>query len=243
MCPKVKSERMCAKIARRRTKRFLWAIPLLFAIAPCEGWAGSLAAIVEDVGASVKGAEFMDYLESGQTLNLGTAGWIEIGYFGSCVHERITGGFVRIGIERSEASGGHLERRQVKCDKDNILAEDRQMTRAAGSAERAAAPPKTSILITDDAKLLLHGAAPLIVARQGGEVVISRLADRSDRLTVMLNKRGAYDFAQFGHSLRPGAVYKATLRQREVVFRIDTEAQAGRTDILGRLILFARENR
>jgi hypothetical protein len=207
----------------------------------CEGWADPLAAIVENVDAQVKGVGFMDYLEAGRTLDLGAAGWIEIGYFASCTHERITGGIVRIGVERSEALGGRAERRQVECDKENIVADKSQAVQAAGSAERTAAKSKTSIPVSPRGELRLHGAAPIVVAQGGGEVVISRLADKNDRQTIALDGRGAYDFARFGRSLKPGAVYKAALGRREIVFRIDRDAREGRTDMLGRLIVFAPE--
>jgi len=222
------------------------SVPLLLAalavpLGAGQGWAGSLAAIVEDVDPQVKGVGFMDYLEPGRTLDLGTMAWIEIGYFASCTHERITGGVVRIGAERSEASGGRVERRRVECDSENIVADPSLAVRAAGSAERTAAKSANSIPVSAGAELRLHSAAPLIVARGGGEVVITRLADESDRQTITLDERGAYDFSRFGRSLKPGGVYKAAYGKRQIVFRIDPDAPEGRTDVLARLILFAPE--
>jgi hypothetical protein len=200
-----------------------------------------LAAIVEDVGPGVPSISFMDYLERGQELVLGASGWIEIGYLGSCVHEKVTGGVVRIGMERSEVTGGVVERRQVQCDRQNLIVTESQAERAAGSAQRGAAHNGKSIPVGAGAELRLQGAAPLIVADGLGEVTISRPFGSRDRQTLKLdasNGRGSYDFARHGRALTPGAVYRATFGDRSIVFRIDRDAPAGSTDILGRLILF-----
>ena len=220
---------------------FLWLLCAILASLGAGKLRAAPAAIVENVDKHVKSAALMDYLSRGQSLDLGAAGWIEIGYFASCTHEHIVGGVVSVGDARSEVQGGRVERHQVVCDAANIVVDDRQSVRAAGSAERSTAQPGTSIPIVAGAELRLHGTSPLVVAKGGGEVVISRLADANDRQIVALDRRGLYDFAQAGRSLKPGAVYRATLGQREVLFRIDRDARDGRTDLLGRLILFAPE--
>lgn len=93
-------------------------------------------ALVEDVDAKVPGVALMDYLEQGRRLELGSSGWIEIDYFSSCLHERIVGGAVTVGTERSEVSGGSVERHPVECDAGRIALTEPQAERAAGFVQR-----------------------------------------------------------------------------------------------------------
>jgi hypothetical protein len=206
--------------------------------------AGPLAAIVENVDPAMTTIAFMDYLERGRTFDLGIAGWVEIGYLASCMHEKIVGGVVKIGVGSSDVSGGTVERRQVECDSANLAVTESQAVKAAGSAQRDIAAPENKIRPRTGAELRLHGAAPLVVAPGAGEVTISRLADEHDTQTLKLvasNGRGLYDFARSSRSLARGAVYRATFGKQTIVFRVDPEAAAGPSDILGRLILFPPE--
>jgi hypothetical protein len=198
-------------------------------------------ALVEDVDAKVPGVAMMDYLEQGRRLDLGSGGWIEIDYFSSCVHERIVGGVVRVGTERSEVSEGTVERHPVQCDAGKITLTDSQGERAAGFVQRGGAELKNRIHAMEKNQLILHGASPLIVGDGKNDVVIARFGDSRDRDTLPLASSGGrpfYDYASHGRSLVPGAVYIATSGDRQVVFRIDREAAPGAMPKLGRLIAF-----
>lgn len=224
-----------------RRARFVW---LLLAAQTGAAFADPLAAIVEDVDSGVASVGFMDYLERGRTVDLGAKGWIEIGYFASCTHEKITGGVVRIGAEHSEVTGGRVERRQVQCDTEHLSLTKSVAARAAGSAQRSADKSQKSLHPVTGAELMLYGAAPLVVAFGPGEVAIVRVADERNRQTVTLaldKGRGVYDFARNGLALQPGAAYRASYGNRSIVFRIDRDASVGGTDVLGRLILFPPE--
>ena len=199
-------------------------------------------ALVEDVDAKVPGVAMMDYLEEGRRLDLGSGGWIEIDYFSSCLHERIVGGVVRVGTERSEVSEGTVERHPVQCDSGKITLTDSQAERAAGFVQRGGAELKNRIHAMEKNQLILHGASPLIVGDGKNDVVIARFGDSHDRETLPLASSGGrpfYDYANHGRSLDSGAVYIATSGDRQVVFRIDREAAPGATPMLGRLIAFS----
>jgi hypothetical protein len=198
-------------------------------------------ALVEDVDAKVPGVAMMDYLEQGRRLDLGSGGWIEIDYFSSCLHERIVGGVVRVGTERSEVSEGTVERHPVQCDSGKITLTDSQAERAAGFVQRGGAELKNRIHAMEKNQLILHGASPLIVGDGKNDVVIARYGDSDDRETLPLASSGGrpfYDYANHGRSLDSGAVYIATSGDRQVMFRIDREAAPGATPKLGRLIAF-----
>jgi hypothetical protein len=198
-------------------------------------------ALVEDVDAKVAGVALMDYLEQGRRLDLGSGGWIEIDYFASCLHERIVGGDVTVGTERSEVSGGTVERHPVECDAGKISLTEPQADRAAGFVQRGGTELKNQIHKMAKNQLILHGASPLIVGDGKNDVVVILFGDSRNSETVPLASSGGrpfYDYASHGRSLNPGAVYVATSGDRRVVFRIEREAAPGATPKLGRLIAF-----
>ena len=76
-------------------------------------------ALVEDVTSTTAAVEFMDYVGTGQVIELEPRDVLVLSYLKSCAHETITGGTVQIGAEHSEVQGrqdrhhqGRLRRRQ-----------------------------------------------------------------------------------------------------------------------------------
>jgi hypothetical protein len=198
-------------------------------------------ALVEDVDAKVPGVALMDYLEQGRRLDLGAGGWIEIDYFASCLHERIVGGAVTVGTERSDVSGGTIERHPVDCDAGKISLTEPQADRAAGFVQRGGTELKDQIHKMAKNQLILRGASPLIVGDGKNDVVVIPFGDSRNSETLPLASGGGrpfYDYASHGRALSPGALYVATSGDRRVMFRIDREAAPGATPKLGRLIVF-----
>jgi len=203
-------------------------------------WAGAPVAIVEAVDSPGAGVELMDTLEAGRTLRLGAGGTIEIGYLASCVDERITGGIVAIGSERSNVVDGAVDRSTVACDSGHIVSGP-ESEAFAGSVQRDPTGNAGRIERLPKDRLVLHGASPLIVAAGPGSVTVARFVDGRDAQTVPLDSaqgRSSYDFARYGRSLPAGGVYRARWGAREIVFRVDRDAEPGPTPTLGRLLLF-----
>ena len=204
-------------------------------------YAAPPVALVEDVDPQVSGIAVMDYLERGRRLDLGSVGWIEIDYFSSCLHERIVGGSITVGAERSDVSGGSVERRQVECDAGKIALTEPQAERAAGFVQRGGAELKNRIHAMTEAQLILHGSSPLVIGDGAHDVVIARFGNLRDRVALPAKSEGGrwvYDFATHDRSLAPGDVYVASCGDRQVTFRIDRDAKSGQTPVLGRLIAF-----
>ena len=70
-------------------------------------------ALVEEVSGAPAGVEFMDYVETGKTIELGARGGIVLSYLNSCVRETISGGTVTVGTDQSDVQGGKVAR--TKC--------------------------------------------------------------------------------------------------------------------------------
>lgn len=209
---------------------------------PPPAHASGLAAIVEDVGPKVVDVAMMDYLEAGRVLWLAPDDWIVISYLRSCLREKITGGKVTVGDDRSIVVGGAVQRDTVDCDAGKPALTDGQGEQAAGFLERGADNTGSRIRLTPKSQLTLYGASPIVMARGVGSVTIERLGgDREREELPMARGRGGagyYDFAQAGRALVPGAVYRATAAKTQVVFRIHPGAKPGTGPLAGRLILF-----
>jgi hypothetical protein len=76
------------------------------------------AALVES--SNSPDVEFMEYLQTGQSIWLGPNETIVLTYMSSCIRERITGGMVIIGMNRSDVRSGEVARLRVQCDAGNV---------------------------------------------------------------------------------------------------------------------------
>jgi hypothetical protein len=82
----------------------------------------------------------MDYLRSGQIIQLRPYQTIVLSYETSCVRETITGGMVTVGIDRSQVVAGQISRSEYPCDASNkeVLTSTRSEIAVAGRIFRGA---------------------------------------------------------------------------------------------------------
>jgi hypothetical protein len=211
--------------------------------------AGSVAAapvqvaLVENLTGSPAGVEFMDYLETGKTIELGSRDTIVLSYMSSCVRETITGGIVTVGTDQSEVRAGKVARTKVACDAGKMLMASNQAAQFGGRIFRSAPPTAFSPASVSKPQFTLYGRSPVVELKAGGTLVIERIDQASERYAVDVNGQHLvqgrfYDFAKHGRNLAAGGVYKASWGGREIVFKIDSHAKSGNTPILGRLLRF-----
>jgi hypothetical protein len=214
------------------------------------GFAGSATAqmpvaVVEEVQGTVTGAEFMDYVAPGKVIKLGQGASVVLGYMKSCRRETINGGgTVVVGEDESKVHLAEVEASKTNCDPAQVHATTRATSDVAASVVRSlenslgkgagkGAPPAGP-------QLTLYGTSPLVEAKGRGTLVFERLDQKGERqqfdLTGNQMKGRFYDLAGTSKSLTPGAIYAATFASRSVVFRVDPQAKAGPTPIVGRLL-------
>jgi hypothetical protein len=199
-------------------------------------------AVVEDVSPSVVGVGFMDYVSAGDKIKLAPTDTLALGYMKSCVRETILGGMVTVGREQSDVVSGTVARSKVNCDGGRMQLTSAQSNSSAGMAFRA--PPTTKASSkTSKIQLTLFGTSPMFDVANSDSLTVERIDLPGERLVMKLKQdqlvRGKFvDFAEAGISLVPGGVYRSRLKVGEVVFRIDTTAQPGRTPAIGRLVRF-----
>jgi hypothetical protein len=185
-------------------------------------------AVVEDVSGQLSGVDFMDYVESGKVIKLGSRGRIVLGYLKSCWRETITGGTVTVGTEQSRVQSGSVERVRVKCDGGRMELIPEEAVESAGVISRSMGKqpdnrPKFLPQVT------LYARIPMVDVRAGGTLLIERIDKPGERLTFTVEPsqlvRGAfYDFASTNWVLAAGGVYRVTLGAKQIVFKVDAEA-------------------
>jgi len=195
-------------------------------------------ALVEDVKSASAKVEFMDYVGSGQVIELAAGDVLVLSYLKSCEHETITGGTVRVGLEKSEVQGGKVSRRKVLCNGGNMKLSSQEANANAASSFRLqnatfeptvyALPPVVEI--------------PKTRPGESRTLILERANRSSERFAIEIDESlangGFYDLAKTDTRLRPGALYTATFASHKVTFKVDAKAKTGKAPVVSRLLRF-----
>jgi len=202
--------------------------PALAALmAPFPAGAGAPVAIVEDIGAAGAKVGFMDYLERGRTIALGTDGRLVLGYFKSCLRETISGGTVTVGEDRSTAAGGTIKRERVECDGGQMKLTEAQAGKSGVVVMRTGPGGGVSGYAAPSPDVRIYSTRPIItLSRPGGQISIVRL-DRPAPDIVIGTTGRFVDLADATKGLAIGGVYRVRAGEKSVVFSVDAFAVDG----------------
>jgi len=191
-------------------------------------------AIIEDIQADGSKLSFMDYVNEGRVIKLGSNGKLVLGYLNSCRRETITGGTVTIGSLQSNVDKGQLLREDVECDGGNAELSGQQAATSGALAFRGSAKAKVGLANAD---LTIYGTAPVIRVKQANtDITIERMDKRSKRHTYHLKTRHI-DLADKKVSLELGGLYRVTVKNgASKTFKVDKYAEMGKISIVSRLI-------
>lgn len=183
-------------------------------------------ALVEDVTSASAEVEFMDYVGPGQTIALAPRDVLVLSYLKSCEHETITGGTVRVGMERSDVQGGKVVRAKVACNGGKM-----QLASAEANASGASAFRLQSV----ESETTLYALPPMVqlpklAAHVDRTLVIERKDRPGERQEIAIGEAligGAfYDLAKADMKpLRRGATYTARLAGHTMTFKVDAKAR------------------
>jgi hypothetical protein len=181
----------------------------------------------------------MDYVEPGQVIRLGAADGLVLGYLKSCWRETITGGTVTVGTEQSQVAGGEVARVLVQCEGGKMMLSAELAGKSGAMVFRQA--PKVQAAAIPHPQFTLYGLSPVFEVQPGGNLVIERLDEPGEQHRIAVTEpglvRGAFlDLAKVGVTLVPGAIYRAKLAEQQIMFKIDAQAKAGDTPLVGRLV-------
>jgi hypothetical protein len=212
---------------------------LLFAMVAVPALAAEPVAIVEDAKGKLE-VDFMDYLESGRVLKLGANDELTIGYLRSCWRETIKGGTVTVGDEQSNVAGGTVSRAKVACAGAKMQLTTDQAAKSGVMVFRAPPRPNQASAMPQPSQTI-YGLSPVLDVKGGGQVTISRLdqADAPVTLDVpahMLMRGSFFDLAKANRALVAGGLYRISVGDRQLVFKVDSEAVAGQAPVLSRLL-------
>ena len=186
-------------------------------------------AIVEAVSAGAPVTLF-SYLLQGQVISLDTDAEMQIGYLHSCVQEKVRGGIVTIGRERSHVDGG--ERTEAVLDCRGATAELTQ-TEIEHSAAIVMRKP-----VAMTPQLRLASASPFIAPKGDADSVSWKRLDRSEPATTLVLLRGTVDLADLGIILDRGGIYRFEAGEASVIVEVGADARWGTGPILLRLLSF-----
>ena len=199
----------------------------------------SPTAVIEDITGGPPGVQFMDYVDNGEVIKLGPQDRIVLGYLNSCWHETITGGTVTVGSERSDVQDGKVERSKVACEGSKMLLTAELAVKSGAMVFRE--PSRNVKQQAPEPQFTIYGRSPIIEVKPGGTLVIDRIDKPGEHQEMALGRErlihGAFlDLATTGVVFTAGGIYRAQTGRQEIVFKIDNDAQSGRTPIVGRLL-------
>ena len=160
-------------------------------------------ALVEDITSTTAAVEFMDYVGTGQVIELEPHDVLVLSYLKSCAHETITGGTVQIGAEHSEVKGGKIATTKVACDGGKIRLTSQQANASGASAFR---------LQSAEIEPVLYALPPVVqlprnLTAENRTLVIERIDRRGERTEIKLGGELARRLLlRSGQGQRQGAV-------------------------------------
>jgi hypothetical protein len=203
-------------------------------------------ALVEDVRSATADIEFMDYVGNGQVIKLEPHDVLVLSYLKSCEHETIVGGTVVVGADRSDVQGGQIVRAKVSCDGGKMRLSSKQASKSAASAFRLQSADIQPTLyartpVVQLPRVLASGERTLVIERMdrpGGNQKSKQVSKQEIKIADDIAGGSFYDLADAKVRLASGGVYKATLGDHEMMFKIDAKAKAGKTPVVSRLLRF-----
>ena len=209
-------------------KKFSPVLAVSLLLIPSAGKAVEPVAIVEEASADAP-VKIFSYLSQGQIINLGPKAELLIGFLRSCVQERVRGGVVKIGADRSQVTNGHRSAKLLDC---GGVAKLSRAESERGAALVMRKPPVPA------PKILLMSTTPFIAPRPPASSVRLTRLDRRETAMKLALRSGVADLAAMGVTLRRGGTYRVKAGAASTVVKIAPDAQAGGGSILVRLLSF-----
>jgi hypothetical protein len=201
-----------------------WWAALLLSLWPLSGAAADKpVAMVEDVTGN-RDVRVMEYLYEGRRVSLKPDEGLVVGYLGSCVVETITGGEVTIGTERSTVDRGVVSRHKIACDAEKLLLTDAQSDVGGAMVYRNSTEQRGRI----------YGLSPVLSVSAPGVVQLQRLDQPAPTIELEMTGLEA-DLSNNGVQLVPKGLYRVTMGERALVFRVDASAKE-KAPLISRLL-------
>jgi hypothetical protein len=89
--------------------------------------------------------------------------------------------------------------------------------------------------------MTIYGISPVLDIKGGGRVSIARLDQPGEAMVFdvpaqQLTRGSFFDLAKADRALVAGGTYRLSVGERNIVFKVDSEARSGQAPLLSRLI-------
>lgn len=196
-------------------------------------WASPVA-IVEEVSPGLKGVSALSFMEPGEKIYLESEEMIVLGYFRSCLREKVQGGTITIGQDQSEVDNGLISRFKLDCSGGSLAL-------AADQAVHSAAIALRDIDFDAEPAITVFDISPVLHMPKSGRVVIKRIDEFGERYKVRLPKsdrRTVLDLASEKIELTPGGIYMVSVGGLATTFKVSEDAGNNQEVLLDRIVPF-----
>ena len=194
-------------------------------------------AVVEAINAADSGISLFDFLEPGDSIELGSPGDITLSYLTSCTTESIKGGRVTIGENQSQTDSAEISRTVSSCDGGGLLLTANQSVQSGAIATRDV---DDACKMDDD--LTIFSTRPLLLfkSQKVNKVKFIRLCvdEPAFREKVSDASKSMLDMMHTKSELVPGARYMIDIRGKVLIVKVDEKANADNTQPINRIIPF-----
>lgn len=195
--------------------------------------AAEIAAIVEELSASIDGIQPMDLLEEGRVIELGEGVTLTLGYLRSCIRETITGGRVTVGQDESKVDNGTRVAEEVDCDGGLVIKSSNRGNEVAAAVFRQG---KNRGKKFPKPQWTVFGTNPVLrLSKPSTRILIERI-DKEDESPIELAVDGLLvDLSKLGVLLQPGGLYSISDGSASYVLKVSPLAVPD-APLLSRLI-------
>lgn len=199
---------------------------------------GGPPALLESIAdAPGAGVEAFDYLDAGQTIQLGQRGKATISYFANCRVEKITGGTVTIGAAQSAVAGGQVAASTMACKgaKPVVVASAREAGAGVNRVTPFPADRWSEWTVKTDRPVFKWTAAAGVAPQTTYRVTVIALDQRPPQIVWSGDAKARYlAYAPTAPRLTPGLPYAVKVEAPggqpiEAVFSIDPNLEIADT--------------
>jgi hypothetical protein len=193
------------------------------------------AAIIEKISASGSTLQAMDFVFTGDTIELGNAGVLRLSYLLSCIVEEFVGATVIVGETKSAHLGGKLsDQLKVDCDGGGIAP-------TSGQSEDAAAVVfRVPVIKGKKQPVMVYSTEPVFVLQDPTEelVVTRQDAGSNEEYRFPINVR-YLDLAEHNVHLAAGGNYLVRSKSgANATFSISSNAISSNNSLISRLVRY-----
>ena len=134
-----------------------------------------------------------------------------------------------------------MRREKVACAGAKMQLTSDQAAKSAVVVFRAPPRPTAAAGAVPQPTQTIYGLSPVLDVKGGGQITIARLDQTEAPVTLnipaqQLLRGSFFDMAKAERVLVAGGVYRISVGERQIVFKVDTEAKPGQAPMLSRLL-------